>query len=264
MDLSNLHDVKLTYLSLKPTESGLTFSIDGKESNIDNFQKYIRSIVSFTSTMSYTPIVAKVEILDKDEFYIHSLSIPILPAFFDIKEESDVEIAASEDYQKLAKQRARSLNAGQINQLVDERTAQYINYIQHEFAAAYINCMMSKQRKIATQIHQLPIMKQFDLSKFSTSTTLKRTYKTSQFIKHTEETFEEPVTRVHYVGLQEKVPEQEKTPEFWKKVQERDIESLILDASMNYTIELLNKKYGEIEFLPPTASLNVEKSPAND
>ena len=92
MKLSNLQEVNMTYLSLTPTESGLIFSIDGKEYPLSEFQQHIRSIVSFVSTLSHTPIVAKIEILDNDEYFIHSLNLPILPAFIDIEEESELQI----------------------------------------------------------------------------------------------------------------------------------------------------------------------------
>lgn len=263
MDLSNKNDIQMTYLSLKPTSNGLTFSVDGKDTENSDFKKSIHAIVNFVSTLTHRPMVAKIEILDKDEYFILSLNIPVLPAYIDIKDADDVALINDENFPQIAKQRIRSLNLGQTNQLIDARTAEYLNYIQHEFAGAYINCKTSGQNDIAKAIQKLPIMKSFDLSSFKFSTAGRNIYKTPQFLRVKHSDNETTQARDYYVGLQESVAEDKKDDAFWRKVSERDKEYLILDESMNFTIELLKQKYGEIEFLPPTASSNIEELPSN-
>ena len=63
MDLSNKEDIQMTYLSFKPNSTGLTFSVDGKDFSNADFRKNIHAIVSYVSTFSHTPMIAKIEIL---------------------------------------------------------------------------------------------------------------------------------------------------------------------------------------------------------
>lgn len=263
MELSNKKDIQMTYLSLKPTSTGFAFSVDGKDFPNADFRKNIHAIVSYVSTFSHTPMIAKIEILDKDEYYILSLNIPVIPAYIDTKDPSDLELINSESFRQVAKERIRSLNVSQSNALIDERTNQYLNYIQHEFAAAFINCKKSAQEGIAKSIQKLPIMKTFDLSNFKFSNSGKNIYKTPQFLRCKRPKNGSIQARDYYVGLQETATDDKKDADFWNNVSERDREYLLLDESMNYTIELLKQKYGEIEFLPPTASSNIEELPSN-
>ena len=263
MDLSNKEDIQMTYLSFKPNSTGLTFSVDGKDFSNADFRKNIHAIVSYVSTFSHTPMIAKIEILDNDEYYILSLNIPVVPAYIDIKNPSDIELLNSESFRQIAKERIRSMNVSQSNALIDERTNQYINYIQHEFAGAFINCKNSGQNGIAKSIQKLPIMKTFDLTNFNFSQSGKSVYKTPQILRCKKPNNGTIQARDYYVGLQEAANDDKKDSAFWSKVSERDREYLILDESMNFTIELLKQKYGEIEFLPPTASSNIEELPSN-
>ena len=258
MNLSNQVDVLATYLSLTPTNKGFNFSVDGKEPDYD-FKKTIHAIVNY-ATMSHQPIIAKIEILDKDEYYILSLNIPVLPAFLDIKSTSDIDLLNNENYKQIAKQRAINMTAYQTVQAIDERTTQYLNYIQHEFAGAYITCKTSGQDDIASLIQKFSIMKQFNLADFKFSTGGRNIYKTPQILKCNYKLNNRIHTRNYYVGLQENIPEANKDADFWKKVSQRDKDYMILDESLNYTIEQLVKKYGEIEFLPPDASSNFNES----
>lgn len=262
MDLSNQNDIQMTYLSFSPQKSGLVFSVDGKEYPCSDLEKSIHSIVNFVSTVFFNPIVAKIEILDKDEYFTLSLNLPIMPAFMDVEDENDVSLLTSENYPQIAKQRARSLTISQTKTLIDNRTRQYMNYILHEFAGAYIKCRTSDQSDQAKRIQKLPFMNPFDLSTFNFSKSGRNVYKTPQFLRCNTTTDGVTQSRDYYMGLQENVTNDKKDAEFWEKVSERDREYLILDESMNYTIELLKQKYGEIEFLSPTASSNIEELPA--
>jgi len=262
MDLSNQNDIQMTYLSFSPQKSGLVFSVDGKEYPCSDLEKSIHSIVNFVSTVFFNPIVAKIEILDKDEYFTLSLNLPIMPAFMDVKDENDISLLTSENYPQIAKQRARALTISQTKTLIDDRTRQYMNYILHEFAGAYIKCRTSDQGDQAKRIQKLPFMSPFDLSTFKFSNSGRNIYETPQFLRCNTTTDGVTQSRDYYMGLQENVTRDKKDAEFWKKVSERDREYLILDESMNYTIELLKQKYGEIEFLSPTASSNIEELPA--
>ena len=263
MDLSNKNDIQMTYLSLKPTSTGLTFSVDGKDTENTNFKKSIHAIVNFVTTLTHRPMVAKIEILDKDEYYILSLNLPVLPAYIDTKDANDIALINDKNFPQIAKERIRSLNVGQTDQLINERTEEYLNYIQHEFAGAFVNCKKSGQTEIAKGIQKFPIMKEFDLSKFKFSTSGRNVYKTPQFLRVKHSNDGTTQARDYYVGLQEAVSEDKKDEAFWNNVTERDRAYLFLDESMNYTIELLKQKYGEIEFLPLTASSNITETPSN-
>ncbi len=262
MDLSNTKDIQMTYLSLKPTTDGLEFTVDGKSFPNKDLQNNLRAIVNFVSTMSLLPIVAKIEILDKDEYYILSLNIPILPAFIDIKDPEDIAIINSENYAEIAKKRVRSLNVKETEILVNDRVREYMNYIQHEFAGAHIKCRIDGQEEYAELIANLPFMRDFDLSSFSPSHAGKNIYKTPQFLRCNTPQGDMVQSRDYYMGLQEKTDADKKDKEFWTNVYERDKEYVILDESMNFTIEQLKQKYGEIEFLPPTASSQIEETPS--
>ena len=262
MDLSNQNDIQMTYLSFSPNKSGLAFSVDGKEVPSSDLEKSIHAIVNFVSTVFFNPVVAKIEILDPEEYFTLSLNIPIMPAFIDVKDANDTTLLIKENYQHIAKQRARSLTIGQTKTLIDDRTRQYMNYILHEFAGAYIKCRTSNQDGQAKRIQKLPFMSPFDLTTFKFSNSGKGLYETPQFLRCKTTSNGTTQARDYYMGLQENVTKDKKDAKFWERVSERDREYLLLDNSMNYTIELLKQKYGEIEFLSPTASSNIEELPA--
>lgn len=261
MSIFSNNDVQMTYLSLKPANTGLAFFVDGKELPNSEIQQSIHSIVNFVSTLLHKPVVAKIEILDKNEYYSVSLNIPILPAYLDILDMSEVDFIQRDDFQKLAKKAAKTLTVGEIKKLVDQRTAQYINYIQHEFAAAYIKCMLSGQPDLAASIQKLPMLKSFDLAKFSFSKSGRVVYKTPQFLRFKTIQNETRQARDYYMGLQENIAESKRDASFYRTVTERDREYIRLDESFNHTISLLRQKYGEIDFMSPTASSNIEELP---
>ena len=256
MNLGKKDELQMTYMGFSQTSTGLAFSVDEKETPASDFKKSIESVVGFVTQFSYNPVIAKIEILDPKEYFVMSLTLPIMPAFLDVNDPAEISLIANPEYQQIMKSRARSLINGETKILIDSRTSEYLNYIQHELAGAYINCMLDDKESLAKSIQKLPIMKSFDLSKFKFSGAGRNVYKTPQFLKFKTEVDGEMQTRQYYMGLQENIPEANKDNEFWDKVTQRDIAYVTLDESMNQTLHILEQKYGEIEFMGPTASSN--------
>ena len=262
MNLGNKDELKMTHLEFSQAENGLSFSVDGKEVPVRDFSKSIESIVGFVTQFSYEPVIAKIEILDPTEHFVMSLDLPIMPAFLDIFNPEEIEMLLNPQYQSTMKARARALTNGETKAAIENRTNDYINYIQHEFAGAYINCMLDGRSALANSIQKLPIMRSFDLSRFKFSGSGRVIYKTPQFLKYRTEIDGEPHIRQFYMGLQENVPESAKTPEFWTTVKTRDSAYLLLDESMNATLaKIIERSVYGIDFVGTNASSNYVEIP---
>ncbi len=262
MNFNKTDELQMTYLGLLQTNKGLAFSVDGKETPVYDFKKSIESIVGFVTQFSYNPVIAKIEVLDPKEYFVMSLTLPIAPAFLDIYDSAEIQKIASPEYLQAMKQKARTFKNGETKELIESRAAEYINYIQHELAGAYINCMLSGKESLAKCIQKLPIMRDFDLSTFNFSGAGKNIYKTPQFLKYKTEINGKSQTRQYYMGLQEIANETEKDNAFWDNVSKRDFAYITLDESMNQTLSTLEQKYGEIDFLNTNVSSNHIETPA--
>ena len=260
MEKSNNNELQMTYLGLTELDKGFEFSFDGKNFPTQDFENNIGAVVNYVSNISLNPMIAKIEILDKKEYYVLSLNMPVMPSYFDITNQKELDLFSSPDYINIMKERARNLTNGEKKALSEERIKQYMNYIQHEFAGAYIKCKLDGKEKLAGSIQRLPFMRDFDLSNFKFSNSGRNIYKTPQFLKFRVEVEGNTQTRDYYMGLQENVNEATKDADFWKTVSQRDREYIFLDESMNKTIEIIKQKYGEIEFLAPTTSSNYSDS----
>ena len=262
MDLSNPNELQMVYMSLLQTPQGLVFSVDGKEEPLHTIDKKIEQVVSFVTHFSYKPIITKLEILDPKEDFVMSLTLPILPAFLDIKEPSDINLLANPNYLKIMKKKATNLKNGEFQALINNRTNEYVNYIQHELAGAYINCLLKNKPELASYIQNLPILSPFDISNFSNSKAGRVVYKTPQFLRYRTTIEGEPYFRQYYMGLQENVHESAKTPEFWNTVAKRDMEYIALDESMNATLAKITElSVDGIDFVGPNASSNYTEPP---
>lgn len=262
MNLSKPDELQMTYLGFMQTDKGLAFSVDGKETPTRDLEKSVANAVSFVTHFSYKPIIAKIEILDPKEYIIMSLNLPIMPAFLDISSPEEIALLSHPEYQKMMKERAKTITSGESKKLIEKRTSEYMNYIEHEMAGAYINSILKGKEAIAKNIQKLPNMRKYSLANFSFSGSGRIVYKTPQFLKFKTIIGGEPQVRNYYMGLQENVSEAEKTEEFWDKVTKRDIAYITLDESMNSTLSMLEQIYGETEFMGPNASLNYTEVPA--
>ena len=262
MDLSNPNELQMIYMCLSQTPQGLVFSVDGKEEPLQTLRKKIEDVVGFVSHFSYKPIIAKLEVLDPKEYYVMSLTLPIMPAFLDVKDLDDINLLTDPNYLKIMKSKATSLRNGEFQTLITNRTNEYVNYIQHELAGAYINCMLNNKPELAAHIQNLPILNSFDISNFSHSKAGRIVYKTPQFLRYRTTLNGEPYFRQYYMGLQENVQESAKTPEFWDTVAKRDMDYVTLDESMNATLAKITElSIDGIDFVGPNASSNYTEPP---
>ncbi|MBP3581484.1 MAG: hypothetical protein J6J33_01880 [Clostridia bacterium] len=256
MNPNKTNEPQMTYMSFAQTKNGFVFSVDGKEMYPNEFQKQIEHVVGYVTHFSYKPVIAKIEVLDKKEYFVMSLTLPIMPAFLDVVDPAEIELLANPNYMQLMKQRAKSLTNAETKTLIESRTNEYMNYIYHELAGAYISSCFKGKESVAKDIQNLPFMLKFDISNFNFSGAGRNVYKTPQFLKYKTEVAGEPQIRNYYMRLQENIPDEKKDDNFWSTVTQRDIAYVTLDESMNHTLAMLEQQYGEIDFMGTNTSLN--------
>ncbi len=184
-----------------------------------------------------------------------------MPAFLDIKDTTDISLLNNPEYSDLMKKRARSLTNGETQNLVNSRTCEYMNYIRHELACAYVRCISSGKDKLARQIQALPVLNGFDISNFSNSNTGRVVYKTPQLLKYPMKIEGETFAKQYYMGLQEDVPDSKKDTAFWDNVSARDREYIKLDENLTFTLAQLKKKYGKMDFVSDNVSSTYINAP---
>ncbi len=248
-------NLPLFYIEITGNPGNYIFKVNGTNYGSDfDLSRRLRAVIQYATFSLESPVLAKIEFLDKKNYYDLALNLPILPAVIDITNQKQmdqfIELGCGEFVERglLDDQRVRKLIA--IN------TDAYMNYICHEFALRYIYAKKDGNETLASRIKNLPFMTDFDLTKFSNSKIGHYPFTTPQFLKFPQTSEGVDYKRTFYMGLQENIPDALKTRDYYLARTKKDFDYGSLDNNLNRLLESYQKELVPNEYTPAIASSN--------
>lgn len=177
------------------------------------------------------------------------LTLPIIPAFVDIFYKDDLKLLHSSSIPREFESDFSGYMSPNIEKLIEERVDDYMNCILHELARTYVACkdqgythdIAQTWGDIYKKIEKIPDLQAFDLSEYDRGG--------SKFSNTPYSTYDRAVSdnniylRERYRNLQENIPQNERTPEFYKMVRDRDERYIEFDNMMNELLVSLRETY---------------------